>query len=236
MDCFEEKTNQKMHHISNPSILYFGTPVVLVGTTNDDDTFNLAPISSAFWLGYRCMIGIAAHSKTTENILRTKECVLNLPSVDQVGAVDRLALVTGSNPVPAGKVLKGYEHEADKFGRAGLTPIASTIVKAPRVLECPVHLEAAYVAIHPFAAETGIGNIRSVTLELKILRVHLDESIVSDQNSNHVDPDKWRPLMMSFQQFYGLGAQVHPSKLASVPEQLYRTNDTESALAAGIMS
>ncbi|MDR6804938.1 flavin reductase (DIM6/NTAB) family NADH-FMN oxidoreductase RutF [Dyadobacter sp. BE34] len=225
-----------MHHISNPSILYFGTPVVLVGTTNDDDTFNLAPISSVFWLGYRCMIGIAAHSKTTENILRTKECVLNLPSVDQVGAVDRLALLTGSNPVPAGKVLKGYEHEADKFGRAGLTPIASTIVKAPRVLECPVHLEAAFVAIHPFAAETGIGNIRSVTLELKILRVHLDESIVSDENPNHVDPDKWRPLMMSFQQFYGLGAQVHPSKLASVPEQLYRTNDTESALAAGMVS
>nr|MBZ1358042.1 flavin reductase family protein [Dyadobacter fermentans] len=236
MACFEEKTNQKMHHISNQSILYFGTPVVLVGTTNDDDTFNLAPISSAFWLGYRCMIGIAAHSKTTENILRTKECVLNLPSVDQVGAVDRLALVTGSNPVPAGKVLKGYEHEADKFGRAGLTPVASTIVKAPRVLECPVHLEATFVAIHPFAAETGIGNIRSVTLELKILRVHLDDSIVSDQNPNHVDPDKWRPLIMSFQQFYGLGAQVHPSKLASVPEQLYRTNDTESALVQGVMS
>ena len=222
-----------MHHISNPSILYFGTPVVLVGTTNADDTFNLAPISSAFWLGYRCMIGIAAHSKTTENILRTRECVLNLPSVDLVGAVDRLALVTGSNPVPAGKMLKGYVHEADKFGRAGLTPVESTMVKAPRVLECPVHLEAAFVAIHPFAAETGIENVRSVTLELKILRVHLDDSIVSGQNPDHVDPDKWRPLMMSFQQFYGLGAQVHSSKLASVPERLYRTNDTELAMDAG---
>lgn len=218
-----------MHHLSNPSILYFGTPVVLVGTTNSDDTFNLAPISSAFWLGYRCMIGIAAHSKTTENILRTRECVLNLPSVDQVEAVDRLALVTGSDPVPSGKMLKGYTHEADKFGRAGLTPVESTIVKAPRVLECPVHLEAAFVAIHPFAAETGIENIRSVTLELKILRVHLDDSIISDENPNHVDPDKWRPLIMSFQQFYGLGAQVYPSKLASVPERLYRTFDTELA-------
>lgn len=218
-----------MHHLSNPSILYFGTPVVLVGTTNSDETFNLAPISSAFWLGYRCMIGIAAHSKTTENILRTRECVLNLPSVDQVEAVDRLALVTGSNPVPAGKMLKGYTHEADKFGKAGLTPLQSTIVQAPRVLECPVHLEAAFVAIHPFAAETGIENIRSVTLELKILRVHLDDSIVSDQNPNHVDPDKWRPLIMSFQHFYGLGGEIHPSKLASVPERLYRTHDTESA-------
>ncbi|SDE85474.1 NADH-FMN oxidoreductase RutF, flavin reductase (DIM6/NTAB) family [Dyadobacter soli] len=218
-----------MHQISNPSILYFGTPVVLVGTTNVDDTFNLAPISSAFWLGYRCMIGIAAHSKTTENILRTRECVLNLPSVEQVEAVDRLALLTGSNPVPAGKKLKGYTYEADKFGRAGLTPLESTIVSAPRVLECPVQLEAAFVAIHPFAAETGIENIRSVTLELKILRVHLDDSIVSRENPDHVDPEKWRPLIMSFQQFYGLGGQLHPSKLASVPERLYRTRDTESA-------
>ena len=218
-----------MHQVSNPSILYFGTPVVLVGTTNSDNTFNLAPISSAFWLGYRCMIGIAAHSKTTENILRTRECVLNLPSVDQAEAVDKLALLTGSNPVPAGKVAKGYVHEPDKFSRAKLTPGESEIVKAPRVLECPVHLEAQFVAIHPFAAETGIENIRSVTMELKIVRVHLDNSILSEQNRDHVDPEKWKPLIISFQQFYGLGSRVHTSKLASVPEKLYRTPDTESA-------
>ena len=218
-----------MHQISNPSILYFGTPVVLVATTNSDKTFNLAPISSAFWLGYRCMIGIAAHSKTTENILRTRECVLNLPSVDQVDAVDRLALLTGTNPVPAGKVAKGYTHEGDKFSRAGLTPGKSEIVGAPRVMECPVHLEAQFVSIHPFAAETGIENIRSVTMELKIVRVHLDDSILCDHNPDHVNPEKWKPLIMSFQQFYGLGSKIHPSKLASVSEQLYRTPDTEFA-------
>lgn len=220
-----------MHQISNPSILYFGTPVVLVGTVNEDGTFNLAPISSVFWLGYRCMIGIAAHSKTTENILRSRACVLNLPSVNEAGAVDRLALTTGSDPVPPGKVLKGYVYEPDKFRRAGLTALPATLIDAPRVKECPVHLEAAFVAIHPFAAETGIENIRSVTLELKILRVHLDESILAEGKSDHVDPDKWRPLIMSFQQFYGLGHQVQSSKLAEVSEQLYRTRDTELARA-----
>jgi len=145
--------------------------------------------------------------QTTENILRTRECVLNLPSVDQAEAVDKLALLTGSNPVPAGKIAKGYVHEPDKFSRAKLTPAESEIVKAPRVLECPVHLEAQFVAIHPFAAETGIENIRSVTMELKIVRVHLDDSILSDQNRDHVDPEKWKPLIMSFQQFYGLGSR-----------------------------
>ncbi|GAB3915195.1 flavin reductase family protein [Larkinella knui] len=220
-----------MHHISNPSILYFGTPVVLVGTTNSDQTYNLAPISSAFWLGYRCMIGIAAHSKTTENILRSGECVLNLPSVDQVEAVDRLALLTGTSPVPAGKLAKGYSYEADKFKKAGVTPLESNLVKAPRVLECPVHLEARFVSIHPLGAETGIDQIRSVALELKVVRVHLAGSILSDANPDHVDPNKWKPLIMSFQHFYGLGSQLQPAKLASVPERLYRTFDTESAKA-----
>jgi flavin reductase (DIM6/NTAB) family NADH-FMN oxidoreductase RutF len=193
-----------MHHLSNPSILYFGTPVVLISTLNEDGSFNLAPISSAFWLGYRCMIGIAANSKTAENILRTRECVLNLPSVNQVDAVDRLALTTGSNAVPARKELKGYQHEPDKFTKAGLKPVKSNIVKAPRVLECPFQLEEAFVAIHPLATEHGIENIRTVTMELKILRVHLDDSIVSSGNPDHVDPVKWPPLIMSFQRFYGL--------------------------------
>lgn len=219
-----------MHRVSNPSILYFGTPVVLIGTVNENQTYNLAPISSIFWLGYRCMIGIAAHSKTTENILQTGECVLNLPSVNQAAAVDRLALTTGSNPVPDGKKLKGYIHEADKFKRAGMTALEGELVKAPRAVQCPVQLEASFVAIHPLAAETGINNIRSVTIELRILRVHLDESILADGSSDHIDPDKWRPLIMSFQQFYGLGERLHSSTLATVPEHLYRTRDTELAV------
>src|SRR5215467_3969210 len=104
-----------MHKIVHPAILYFGTPVVLISTVNEDGTHNLAPISSIFWLGWRCMIGISAFSKTTENLIRTGECVLNLASVNEVGAVNRLAKLTGSNPVPAGKLQKGYRYEADKF-------------------------------------------------------------------------------------------------------------------------
>ena len=94
-----------------PAILYFGTPVVLIGTSNEDGSFNLAPMSSAWWIGWRCMLGLDPTSKTTENIIRTGECVLNLPSADLVGAVDRLARTTGTDPVPAGKIKRGYRHE-----------------------------------------------------------------------------------------------------------------------------
>lgn len=37
--------------VSEPHILYLGTPVVLISTVNEDGTHNLAPMSSAFWLG-----------------------------------------------------------------------------------------------------------------------------------------------------------------------------------------
>jgi flavin reductase (DIM6/NTAB) family NADH-FMN oxidoreductase RutF len=51
-----------------PAILYFGTPVVLIGSTNEDGSSNLAPMSSAWWVGWRCMLGLASNSKTTENM------------------------------------------------------------------------------------------------------------------------------------------------------------------------
>jgi flavin reductase (DIM6/NTAB) family NADH-FMN oxidoreductase RutF len=90
-----------MTHLSvEPAILYLGTPVVLVSSINEDGSPNLAPMSSAFWLGWRCMLGFEAVSKTPKNIVRTGECVLNLPSMDQVDAINRLSMVTGSNPVP----------------------------------------------------------------------------------------------------------------------------------------
>src|SRR6185312_4413653 len=129
-----------MHKTTDPSILYFGTPVVLIGTRNDDGSDNLAPISSVFWLGWRAMIGISALSKTTENLLRTGECVLNLPSVREAAAVNRLALTTGSDPVPASKLQKGYRHDSRKFETAGLTPRPADLVDAPLVAECPVQM------------------------------------------------------------------------------------------------
>jgi flavin reductase (DIM6/NTAB) family NADH-FMN oxidoreductase RutF len=128
-------------HLSvEPAILYLGTPVVLVSSVNEDGSPNLAPMSSAFWLGWRCMLGFEAVSKTPNNIIRSGECVLNLPSMDQVDAINRLSMVTGSNPVPAGKALRGYKHCADKFGIARLTPVASETVAPLRVLECPIQL------------------------------------------------------------------------------------------------
>ncbi len=218
-----------MHQVSEPAILYFGTPVVLISTLNEDGSYNLAPMSSVFWLGWRCIIGLSAFSKTTQNILRTKQCVLNLPSVDQVSAVNRLALTTGSNPVPEGKQKKGYRYEPRKFETSRLTPMSSLVVKAPRVKECPVQLEAELKKVNPLADEDTLQRGRLVSFELRILKVHLHNDILMKGHNNRVDPDLWRPLIMSFQQFYGLGDKIDQSILATVPESTYKTPDLEYA-------
>jgi len=220
-----------MHTVSSPAILYFGTPVVLISTVNEDGSYNLAPMSSVFWLGWRCMIGLSAFSKTTENIIRTGECVLNLPSEDQVKYVDRLALTTGSDPVPAGKMAKGYRTVRNKFQLAGLTAERSGIVRAPRVKECPIQLEAKFIALHRVAEEEAAQRGRIVSIELQIQRVHVEESLLMEGHPNRIDPDKWRPLIMSFQQFYGLGDRLQHSTLGTIPERLYKTPDLERAMS-----
>jgi flavin reductase (DIM6/NTAB) family NADH-FMN oxidoreductase RutF len=180
-------------------------------------------MSSAWWLGWRAILGFGARSKTPQNMLRTGECVLNMPSADMVSIVDRLALTTGSNPVPEFKVQRGYRYEREKFELAGLTPVESEVVAAPRVLECPVQMEAKVDGVHRIADNDEHGKGKLVALEVRIERVHIDDSILMKGESDRVDPDKWRPLIMSFQQFYGLGPRLQESRLATIPESSYRS-------------
>lgn len=223
--------SQRMHTTIEPSILYLGTPVVLISTRNEDGTTNVAPMSSTWFLGWGCMIGLNSGSQTTLNLLREKECVLNLPSVDQAYAPDRLARLTGRNPLTPDKVAMGYRYEKDKLGAAGLTATPSDLVKAPRVTECPIQLEAIVQASHPFGGfepARAFGENTSDTplvlaVELKIVRVHAEESLLVTGKKNHIDPDKWKPLLMSFAQYYGLApGRIFPSKLAEIPEEQYR--------------
>jgi flavin reductase (DIM6/NTAB) family NADH-FMN oxidoreductase RutF len=206
----------------DPAILYFGTPVVLVSTLNEDGSPNLAPMSSAWWLGRSCLLGFGARSQTPANLLREGECVLNLPSVAEADAVDRLAKTTGSSPVPPHKVAMGYRHERDKFAVAGLTPLAADTVAPPRVAECPVQLEAVLVGHHPIEAADPDRRGKLVAIEVRIGRVHVAESIRMTGTGHRIDPDLWRPLMMSFCELYGLGPKVRRSTLATIPEESYR--------------
>ena len=52
------------HCVIIPSILYVGTPVVLVSTCNPDGSPNLAPMSSAWALGQYMALGLGAEGQT----------------------------------------------------------------------------------------------------------------------------------------------------------------------------
>ena len=167
------------------------------------------------------MLGLGARSKTPQNLLREKECVLNLPASSLVGPVNKLARLTASNPVPPHKLAMGYRYEQDKFAVAGLTTTQSDLVKPPRINECLVQLEAVLEQSHQFGhnphrAPTALG------IEVRVIRAHIDESILMSGFDNRIDPNLWRPLIMSFGQFYGLGGMLHESTLAKIPENAYR--------------
>ncbi|HEY3507151.1 MAG TPA: flavin reductase family protein [Actinocatenispora sp.] len=217
------------HSPIEPSILYFGTPVVLITTTNEDGTPNIAPMSSAFWLGWRAMLGLGARSQTARNMLRTKECVLNLPSDALVDAVDRLALTTGTYPVPPTKAERGYRYEPDKFGVSGLTPEPAETVRPPRIAECPVTMEAVVESTHGIADDVEELRGYTIAFEVRVQRVHVHDAIRLPGTENHIDPDAWRPLIMSFQHLYGLGPRLRDSTLARIPEHLYRSPDVDRA-------
>jgi len=200
-----------MHKTIEPTILYFGTPVALISTLNEDGSPNLAPMSSVWWLGWSCMLGLGSMGKTSENLIRTRECVINLPSEKQVSHVDRLALTTGKNPVPEKKQSWGYRYEPNKFGTADFTQQQSQEVYPPRVWECPVQMEGIVHDVRPFGK-----NVSAYAFEVHIVKLHVEESLLVQEGSRwHIDPVQWKPLLMSFCRFFGMGDEVHPSRLAA---------------------
>lgn len=213
MTLHERATRPSTHDLIDPAILYFGTPVVLVGTTNEDSSTNLAPISSVFWLGSTAVLGFGLTSHTVANLRRSRECTLSLPDASQVAAVDRLALTTGAPVVTARKAERGYVHVRDKFDHANLTPRTSVSVAAPGVQECPVVLECTLGAISSKDFHL---------VEVEVQRTWVDPDLRLSGSDHRIDPTVWKPLIMSFQRFFTLGEEAYPSRLASINEELYR--------------
>ncbi|MEV4352029.1 flavin reductase family protein [Actinoplanes sp. NPDC049596] len=198
-----------MHVVPGLKVLYFGTPVVLISTLNPDGSANLAPMSSAWWLGQTAVLGMGDRSQTAANLWRERECVLSLPSSGLVEAVDRIAMTTGRADVPETKRAQGYRHVADKFAVGGLTPQASELVGPPRVAECPIQLEGRVTGMHPIT-EPGM---RASAYQVEVLRAHVEKDLMVPGTA-HVDPLRWDPLIMKFTEFFGGGVNLHSSRLA----------------------
>ncbi|MEV3870332.1 flavin reductase family protein [Streptomyces sp. NPDC049906] len=194
-------TDLSSEHVTvTPSILYFGTPVVLLSTENENGSFNLAPMSSAWALGHVIVLGLGAEGQTAHNLRSRRDLVVNLPGPAQWPAVERLAPLTGRTPVPAGK-RGSFRFEPDKFAAAGLRPQPSELVRPPRVAECPMQWEARVARAQPDSSGDFL------IVEAQVLKVHADPRIVVS-GSQHIDPAAWSPLIYNFRHYYGLGPEL----------------------------
>jgi flavin reductase (DIM6/NTAB) family NADH-FMN oxidoreductase RutF len=202
--------------VIRPSILYFGTPVVLITTRNPDGSANITPMSSAWALADRVVIGLAAGGQGLANLQRERECVLNLAGEDLQENVERMAPTTGCDPVPAWKQAAGYRHETDKFALAGLHALPSHDVSPPRVAECPLQLEARadLIVERPVDGWRG-GADRYAIAELRVIRVHAHEEVVVP-GTQHIDPTRYQPLFYLFRHYVGCGAPLGKTFKAEV--------------------
>ena len=92
-----------------------------------------------------------------------------------VAGVNLLALTTGKDPPPERKLQWGYRYESDKFAVAGLTPVDSEVVKAPRVLECPVQIEGVVHHYRSFGKNVG-----AHVFEVHIVKLHVAGELLSE--------------------------------------------------------
>ncbi len=187
-----------------PKILYYGTPVALIASENDDGTFNLAPMSSSWTLGYTIVLGLGDSSQTSANLRQRPHLTINFPSPELFEAVERLAPLTGRDPVPESKRAQ-FRTERRKFEAAGLTPVASRDVIPPRVAECPLQFEAMVEKMYR-ASDSQLG---AFIVEARVLRVHAHPNII--QGESHIDVSAWHPLLYVYRHYFGRGQYLGPT-------------------------
>ena len=125
----------------------------------------------------------------------------------------------GPRRSPLHKKLLGYRYVRAKAEHAGLTLVPSVDVKAMRVHEASVQLEAKVVSMRPIGKADPRMAIPACAVEVVIAKTHVEEALLLDED--HVDAGAWNPLLMSFRRLFSRGDEMGPSRLAAGEESQY---------------
>ncbi|MEY4933953.1 MAG: hypothetical protein RIS64_312 [Bacteroidota bacterium] len=172
--------------ITDPTIMYqylIGAvaprPIAFVSTINAAGETNVAPFSffNAF-SGNPPIVGFSSSSiksdgtekDTLLNVRTLRECVINVVNYNIVQQTSLSAIE--------------FAHGVSEFAKTGLTPIASEVVKPPRVLESPVQMECKVEQIIKLGDLPSAGNL----VICRVVRMHIDPNIL-DINGR-IDPHK----------------------------------------------
>ncbi|TVR75938.1 MAG: flavin reductase family protein [Saprospirales bacterium] len=154
-------------------------PIAFVSTVDENGTPNLAPYS--FFNAFSSNPPIVVFSSnrrvadnttkdTLYNIEKTGEAVINAVSYP---IVRQMAVASVQ-----------YPQGVSEFKKSGLTPIASEIVRPPRVKESPAHMECKLKEIITLGEHGGAGHL----IICEVVKIHLNESVVD--SNNRINPHK----------------------------------------------
>ncbi len=154
-------------------------PICFASTVDKDGNVNLSPYSffNVFSANPPIMIFSPARrvrdnttKHTLENIIETKEVVINIVSH---AMVQQMSLSSTE-----------YAKGVNEFVKAGFTEVPSEKVKPPRVGESPVQFECRVNDVIALGSEGGAGNL----VVAEVVQLHIDESILDA--SGKIDPIK----------------------------------------------
>ena len=152
-------------------------PIGWVSTVSADGRANLAPYS--FFNAVCANPPTVMFSSTADRDGNAKDSLRNVREVGEFvcnivsfGVAERMNKTSAS--LPRGE---------SEFAFAGLTPVASTIVRPPRVAEALVQLECAVSHVVPL----GEGPMSAHVVFGRIVRMHADDAVLS---GGQIDPAK----------------------------------------------
>lgn len=143
-------------------------PIGWISTRGQDGSLNLAPYSFFNAFNYHPpIIGFSSTSPkdTSRNAIETGEFVWNLATRDHATAMNQT-----SAPLPYG---------TSEFERAGLTPIDSRLIQAPRVAESPVQFECKVTDVVRLRNIEGAETPATMIFG-QVIAVHIAKALIKD--------------------------------------------------------
>ena len=178
-------------------------PIGWVSTIDNKGINNLAPFSYFNMVSSNppCVMFSTRRDNnknkdTLNNVLQTKEFVINLVTLDNVEQMNATAAFVNAT--------------IDEFKLANLTAIDSVSVKPKRVKESPVHFECEM--IHHYFIKDNNGNETACVVIGQIKNIHIDDSILME--NNRIDLDKYKPVARLAGSNYGTIGEIFSIKRA----------------------
>ena len=157
-------------------------PIALVSTVDKDGVPNIAPFSFFSGVGANPPTVLFCPSLRSQKADRLDDRKDTLRNVEQTGEFV-INIVSGSIAAATHSTAVEVNPEVDEFLLAGLTPIPSDIVKAPRVAQSPAQFECKLLQ----TVFTGRGSGAGVVVLGEIVRFHFHPDL---ESNFRIDPEK----------------------------------------------